>query len=85
MVLAPSLSQIIIAVHVCLWRCFQCECIRWIDLWEISVRSVYQPVQQVQNVGFGWHASLQRQFYGTQNGILIMVRKAPGLRWITAR
>lgn len=74
MALPPSLSQIIIATHVCLWRCFQRQSIGWIDLWKISVCSVDQAVQQVQNVGLGWYTSRRRQFYGAQNGILIVVQ-----------
>jgi hypothetical protein len=45
-----------------------------IDLWMVGLLAVDQPVQEVQDMRLGGHAGFQRQFYGTQNGVFIMVQ-----------
>jgi hypothetical protein len=37
----------------------------------VGRRAIYQPVQQVQNMGFGWNAGFKRHFNGTKHGLLI--------------
>jgi len=74
MALLPSLSQIVIPVDVGLWCRFQGQGIRRIDLWQVCLFAVDQPVKQVQDVRLGWHAGFQRQFYAAQNGVFVVMQ-----------
>ena len=74
MALLPSLSQSIIAIDIGFRRRIQGQSLRRIDLWMVGLLPVNQPVQEVQDMRLGGHACVQRQFYGTQNGVFIMVQ-----------
>jgi hypothetical protein len=47
-------------------------------LWRLQWRTINhlavdQPVQQIQHMGFGWHAFGQSKFYGFENRLLIVL------------
>jgi|OM-RGC.v1.036820983 hypothetical protein len=57
MTLAPGLSQTVISVDIRLGRFRQGQCLRWIYLGMIGLFAIHQPVEQVQDMRLGWHAS----------------------------
>lgn len=73
MALVPDLSQIVIAIDVGLWSRFQGQGTWRIDHRMVGLLAVNQPVKQVQNVRLGRHPGFQRQVYGTQNGVFVVV------------
>ena len=55
----------LIAQHQSRWRC---------HIWLVGRGAIHQPVEQVQNVGFGWNAGLQYHFHRTKHGLLIVMQ-----------
>ena len=73
MAFLPGLSQVVIAINVGLRRRFQGQGIRRIDLGMV-VLLVDQPMEQFQDVRICAHARFQREFYGAQNGVFVVMQ-----------
>jgi hypothetical protein len=57
------LPQPVVAIDVSDWFLDQAQGLRGVDLWGWWCFAVSQPVQDIENVSFGGHPGLQRQFY----------------------
>ncbi len=74
MALLPGLSLISIAAAINLWSRFLGKSGVWIDLWQIGLHVIVQPVQQLQDAPLSGHFCLQRQVYRLQNSGFIVMR-----------
>ena len=69
----PGLAQRIVAFDVGLRLGGERQSIRRLHDWRVDWLAVDQSVQQVQDMGLGRRASLQRQFDGSEHGLLVML------------
>lgn len=74
MALPLGLPQAVVAVDIGLRGCLQCQRLRRIDFGVIGPFAIHQPVEQVQDVSLGWHASFKRQLDSAHDGIFVMVK-----------
>src|SRR5579863_8611387 len=70
----PDLAQGIIAFNVGPGFVGQRQGLRGGDHRRSGGLAVDQPVEPIEDVGFGRHAILQRQFHRHQHGLLVMVK-----------
>lgn len=72
--ISTHLPQRVVAIDVSNWFLDQAQGLRGVDRWGWWCFAVNQPVQYIENVGFGGHSGLQRQFYGLQHNLFVMVQ-----------
>src|SRR6478752_740475 len=69
----PDFAQRVVALDVGLRFGGEHQSIRRLHSWWVDRLAVDQAVQQVQNMRLGWRAGLQRQFDGSEHGLLVML------------
>src|ERR1700734_4486873 len=69
----PSFAQRVVALDVGLRFGGERQSIRRLHDWWVDWLAVDQSVQQVQDMGLGRRASLQRPFDGSAHGLLVML------------
>ena len=68
------LPQRIVAIDVSNWLLDKAQSLRGVDRWGWRGFAVDQAVQDIENMGFGGHPGFQRQFYGLQHNLFVMVQ-----------
>ncbi|SEO34479.1 hypothetical protein SAMN04488103_1261 [Gemmobacter aquatilis] len=67
-------AQAVIAFDIGLGFTAQDQCLRRIQWWPANHLAIDQPVQQIQHMGFGGHASRQGHFHCGQHSLFIVVQ-----------
>ena len=67
-------AQVVIALYIDFGFAMQDWGLRVIKRWPTNHLAVDEPVQRVQRMGFGGHAFGQRELYGGEHGLFIVVQ-----------
>ena len=70
----PGFTKVVVSPDVGLRLGRERQGVGRIDGQRVDWLAVDQPVQQVEDVRLGRHASLQRQFHGSQYSLLVMLK-----------